>query len=650
MAAPLPKKLVVPFTRRAVRLVFQTLQTSRAGPGIICRHPMTADMLITLCTLAAAALLLVTNLVRSDVVGILVLLSLHLGGVLSVQEALSGFSSQGVIIIAAMFLVSEAIVYTGIGQRIGVFITQHGGTSEKRLVILLMAASGLLGAFMSSTATVAIFLPITMALASKAGLNHRRLLIPLAASSLISGMMTLVATTPNIVINNLLREHQLEPLSFFSYTPYGIAVLIAAILFMAWIGQDLLTRDRNAATRRTERSISELLHGYGIDQRWHLLRIPLRSSLIGKTVAQVHLREEHHVKLIALYRGGSGHSKLIPVVADTVFAPNDLVMAIGEGEWAEHFRKAYDLTVQPLPRDPATGREFLQVIGAAEVMLTPESSLVGKSVREIGFNTLFRCMVIGIRRQGSTITANLSDMLLKFGDVLLVVGAWSEILRLREYRSQYLLLTLPDDYREVVPAQERAPLTLLILGAMVVSMVFNLTSNVVSVLGAATALVLLRCVNLGGIYQAIEWKTIILIAGIMPLALAMQKSGLVDMASTAMLAPLQGQPPIMVLAGLFLTAVLLGLFLSNTPVAILVTPVALKMSLTLDISPQACAMTVAIACSAAFLSPFGSPVNMLVREPGGYGFLDFMKVGIPLVLISMAITLTLVYFFYFHRG
>ncbi len=609
---------------------------------------MTADMLITLCTLAAAALLLITNLVRSDVVGLLVVLTLQLSGVLSVQEALSGFSNQAVIIVAAMFLVSEAIVYTGIGQRLGDFIIHKGGTSEKRLVVLLMAASGLLGAFMSSTATVAIFVPIAMALASKAGLNHQRLLMPLAASSLISGMMTLVATTPNIVINNLLREHHFEPLSFFSYTPYGVTVLIAATLFMAFAGQDLLTRDKKASSRRAERSISELMHFYGIDQHWHLLRIPPQSDLIGKTVAQAHLREEHHVKLVALSRGNSGHGKLIPVAADTVFVANDLIMALGQNERVACFREAYDLSEQPLAQDPATGREFLQVIGAAEVMLTPESPLAGKSVREIRFNTQYRCMVIGIRRQGSTITANFSDMPLKFGDVLLVVGAWSEILRLRDSRSEYLLLTLPDDYREVVPAQERAPLTLLVLAAMVVSMVFNLTSNVISVLAAAVALVLLRCVKLSGIYQAIDWKTVMLIAGIMPLALAMQKTGLVDTLSTAMLTPLDGQPPLVVLGALFLIAALLGLFLSNTPVAVLITPVALKISLLLNISPQACAMTVAIACSAAYLSPFGSPVNMLVREPGGYGLWDYIKVGLPLLALTMAITLTLVHFSYFR--
>ena len=607
---------------------------------------MTTDMLITLVTLNVAALLLITNLVRSDVVAMLVLIVLQLSGVLNVQEALSGFANPAVIIIAAMFLVSEAIVYTGIGQRIGGFITQKSGSSEKRLVILLMVASGLLGAFMSSAATVAIFIPITMAMAAKAELNHRRLLMPLAVSSLISGMMTLVATTPNIVINNLLRDNNIEPLSFFSFTPYGLTVLFFATLFMAFIGQDLLTRKKNAPPRQTERSASELMQFYGINQRWQILRAPVRSSLLGQAVSQLRLREELHVKVVALHRSSGGRTRLMPVGPDTIFHANDLLVTIATPEWIGRFKETYGLIEQPVLRDEASRKQFFEVIGAAEVMLTPESSLVGKSVRDIRFQSLFHCMVIGIRRQGTTTTTNISDMPLKFGDVLLVVGAWEEILRLREHRNEYLLLTLPDDYREIFPAKNRAPVALLILAGMVLSMVFNLTSNVMSVLCAAVALVLTRCIKMSNVYHTIEWKTVMLIAGIMPLALAMDKSGLVGATSDLLLGYLDAKSPLFVLGVLFLATSGLGLFMSNTPVAILIMTMALKLSLALNISPQACAMTVAIACSSAFISPLGSPVNMIVREPGGYGFLDYLKVGLPLLLISLSVTLTLTYFFY----
>lgn len=607
---------------------------------------MTAEMLITLFTLNIAALLLITNLVRSDVVGMLVLLILHLTGVVTLSEALSGFSNPAVIIIAAMFLVSEAIIYTGIGQRIGTIITQKSGANEKKLVVLLMVASGSLGAFMSSAATVAIFIPITMAMAAKAELNHRRLLMPLAVSSLISGMMTLVATTPNIVINDILRDNNLETLSFFSFTPYGLTVLFLATLFMAFFGQDLLTRKKNVPARQEERTISELMHFYGIDERWRILRVPMQSTLIGQAVSQLRLREELHVKVVALRRPTGGPSEFLAVDANTIFQANDLLVLIGSNEWVEQFSEMYNLIEQPVLKDETARKQFFEVIGAAEVMLTPESNLVGKSVREIRFQSLYHCMVIGIRRQGTTTTTKITDMPLKFGDVLLVVGAWHNILKLREQRSDYLLLTLPDDYREIVPAKGRAPVALFILTGMVLSMALGLTSNVMSVLCAAVALVLTGCVKMGNIYKAIEWKTVMLIAGIMPLALAMQKSGLVDATSKLMFGYFTGQPPLLVLATLFIVTAGLGLFMSNTPVAILVTPMALQLSFSLGISPQACAMTVALACSSAFLSPFGSPVNMIVREPGGYSFLDYLKVGLPLLAISLVVTLVLTYFIY----
>ena len=225
------------------------------------------DMLIAVLTLAGAAVLLVTNWIRGDLVAVLVMLTLMLTGVLEPSDALSGLSSPVVVIIASMFVISEAIVHTGLAQRMGEAIIDRGGTSEVRLLVLLMTGSALVGSFMSSTATAAIFIPITLAVAEKAGLNHRRLLIPLAAAALISGMMTLVATTPNIVINNALRSQGQEALSFFSFTPFGLAVLVLAIGFMVVAGRHLLSGKQGGRHRRRERSIVEILEGYDIQQR-----------------------------------------------------------------------------------------------------------------------------------------------------------------------------------------------------------------------------------------------------------------------------------------------------------------------------------------------------------------------------------------------
>jgi Di- and tricarboxylate transporters len=385
--------------------------------------------------------------------------------------------------------------------------------------MLLMGASSLVGSFMSSTATAAIFIPITMAVAEKADINHKRLLIPLAAASLISGMMTLVATTPNIVVNNVLRERGQEPLSFFSFTPFGLVILALAIGFMLLWGRHLLAARRTTVKRRQERSIEDLLHRYGIDQRVSLLRVTAKSDLIDRSVARMQLGAHHHINLIALHTITDSGRAIVPARPESVFHADDLLVVIGTPARIAEFAAAFFLETMELPDDPALRRNFFQVIGVGEVMLTPDSTLIGKSIREIRFYSQFQCQVLAIRRKGATLTTHFADQPLKFGDVLLMGGAWDDILRLRRHRDQYLLLTLPQDYHEVIAARDRAPIALGILAVMVGLMVFDLLPTVTAVLGATAALILTRCVQADSCYKAIDWQTIVLIAGILLLAL-----------------------------------------------------------------------------------------------------------------------------------
>ena len=604
------------------------------------------DMLIAVLTLAGAAVLLVTNWIRGDLVAVLVMLTLMLTGVLEPSDALSGLSSPVVVIIASMFVISEAIVHTGLAQRMGEAIIDRGGTSEVRLLVLLMTGSALVGSFMSSTATAAIFIPITLAVAEKAGLNHRRLLIPLAAAALISGMMTLVATTPNIVINNALRSHGQEALSFFSFTPFGLAVLVLAIAFIVLAGRHLLSGGQGAVSRRRERSIGEILQGYDIRQRVGVLRVTPGSGLIDRSVARMQLGARHHVNLIALHTVADSGRAFVPARPETVFLANDILVVIAEHEAIDRFAEGFELERMELQVDPALEREFFQAVGVGEVMLTPESNLIGKSVREIGFHSRFRCQVLAIRRKGATLTTGFADEPLRFGDVLLACGAWEDILQLRDHRDQYILLNLPQDYHEVIPARSRGPLAVIILAAMVGVLVFDLLPTVTAVLVATAALILFRCVDVDNCYRVIDWQTVLIIAGMLPLALALERTGAITLVTDRLLELFAGVGPMGVLAVLFLVTVVIGLFLSNTPTAVLVAPMAVEIGLKMGIPPQACAMTVAIACSAAFISPLGSPVNMIVREPGGYTFMDYARVGVPLVALSLAATMVLVRLIY----
>ena len=604
------------------------------------------EILVTLITFAVASFLLVTNYIKGDQVAILIILVLMISGVLSIPEALSGFSNPVVVIITSMFIISEAIVYTGIAQRLGEKIIEHGGTSETKLMIMLMVAACSVGSFMSSTATVAIFVPVTIAVAHKANLNHRRLLMPLAVGALVSGMMTLVATSSNIVVNNALQAQGLEKLAFFSFTPIGISVLTVSVLFMIIIGRRLLDKRTTIPQKMEGRSIRDLIQHYNMAQDIYLLSVPPESEMVNRAFINLQLRKNYHVKLIGLQTGGNGKKVMKAISPETIIKAGDVLIIVSRPERIENFINAFNLNNLTASIDITSNKKFLQVVGAAEVMLTPDSNLIGKSVKQISFQSLFRCMVLGIRRKGETISENITDLPLQFGDVLLVSGAWENIMKLKDFRDQYLLLTLPHDYHEVVPAGKKASITIFTLLLMVALMIFHILPNVIAILGAAAALVLFRCVNADTYYKTIDWKTVILIAGILPLALALQKTGVSALVSDFMLQSFGGINPLLVLTGIFLVTVFTSLFISNTPAAVLVAPIAVDIAVKLNISPQACAMVVAIACSAVFISPVGSPVNMVVREPGGYRFIDYMKIGTPLLFLSMVIAILLVWFIY----
>lgn len=606
------------------------------------------DIIITLATLAVAVALFVSNILRGDLVAMLIVITLAISGVLEPAEALSGFSNNAVVIVACMFVVGRSITHTGIAQRVGEAIIKYGGTSEKRLLLLIMAAAGLIGAFMSSTATAAIFIPIALSVAEKANLNHRRLLMPLAAAALISGMMTLVATTPNIIINSALIDHGLKGLGFFEFTPFGLLVLVLCAAFMSIAGQRILSAANTAESHKSDPTIDDLLRHCGIDQNEYLLRVPPHSDLIDKSVARMQLRADHNIILLAVERSASAGARRKAVYAarpETVFQTDDVMLVIGNQDCVQEFAQAFSLQI--LPFRTSQRRAFFQVVGIAEVMLSPESPLIEKSLTETTFQSTFHSMVIGIRRNGKTLTKDISKTLLKFGDVLLLCGAWADILRLRQHHNEYyLLLTMPKDSTDYVPAPKKQKLTLAVLACMVLLMVCNLLPPVVAVLSATAALLLLRCVPINAVYTVIDWQTVIMIAGMLPLALAMQKTGIINYVSEGFINSLSSAGPLTVLGGLFVITAVLGLFMSSSPAAILMAPVAVGVAQSMQISPQACAMSVAVACSAAFISPLGSPVTMLVREPGGYSFMDYARVGVPMFALSLIATLLLCRIFY----
>lgn len=607
---------------------------------------MSLDILVVFSILASASILFSTNALRSDLVAMLVLLALLLTNTLTIPEAFSGFSDPTVMIVIAMFIISEAVVFTGIAANLGNVILKYGGASELRLMIIIMIVVAGVGAFMSSTATVAIFIPITLVVAEKANLNHRRLLMPLSIGALISGMMTLIATTPNLIVNNVLAQKGFEGLSFFSFTPFGVIALVVAILFMGTVGRGLLSRDHKSVQAQKKQTIRQLLVSYGLLEKTHSMRINAGSPLIDRAVARVKVREHYGLQLTAIERKINGEDIIFKASPGNVFEEGDILYFLGEEENCWALAKDVNVTKLTIHVSEEKRKQLLQAMGTAEVMLTPSSSLIGKSLTDLKFQSRFNGLVIGIRRQGNPITKDLASLPLSFGDVLLISSTWDEILRLRNYPDDFLVLTLPEDYRDVIPGRGRIPLVLVILAGMILIMISGLLPTVTTALLTAITLILTGCLKLERVYKVINWQAVVLIAGILPLATALSKTGAASLLSGLMITTMGTMAPVVMLGCVFFITSLVGLFISNTATAVLIAPIAIDVAITLGIPPQAFAMTVAIACSAAYVTPISSPVNLLVQQPGEYSFWDFVQVGLPLQLITLLCTIGMAWIIY----
>jgi di/tricarboxylate transporter len=592
--------------------------------------------------LAGAIALFAWGRPRVDIVAILVVLALMLSRVLTPREAFAGFGDPVVVLIAAIFIVGEALVNTGVVHRLGEAVMKLGGGNETRLIVLIMVLAGSIGAFMSSSAIVAMFIPLVLTVARKTGLNNKRMLMPLSVAALISGMMTLIASSPNMIIESELRGHGLAPLDFFSWTPFGLAVLAAAIAFMlparGLLSKQLVAKDAAA----TAPSAYDLLGSYGLAGHWHRLRVPAGSPLIDRSVAQMkHLYDELGAVLVGFEKHQRGKPQFLAALPETVFGTNDSIFVIAETDQAQQIVETQQLVEMP-PLDARTRAEALQEVGAAELMLAPESKLIGKLLGDLDFRSRYRVSVLAIRRRGEALTTNMVNQTLDFGDTLLVAGDWADIGKLWDDREDFLVLTLPAEYQERLPARQRAPVAIVILIAMVVVMAFGLIPNSAAALLAALAMIVGGCVRLDAIYRIISWKTVVLIAGMLPLATALTKTGAADLMAKELVAALGSLGPIAMLVVVFLVTALVGLFVSNSATAVLIGPIAIDAAQTLHVSPYAFAMTVSIACCAAYVTPVSSPVNMLVMEPGGYAFGDYVKIGLPLLLLTLLVTVALV--------
>ncbi|WP_313025059.1 SLC13 family permease [Pseudomonas lopnurensis] len=602
---------------------------------------MNGDLLLVLFLLAVCVGLFIVNRPRMDVVALLAMVALPLSGVLSVPEALAGFSDPSVVLIAALFVIGDGLVRTGIAYRLGDWLMRTAGSNETRLLILLMLAVAGLGSVMSSTGVVAIFIPVVLGIAARMKVSPRRLMMPLAFAGLISGMLTLVATPPNLVVASELRRAGLDGFAFFDFTPIGLAILLLGIGYMLlarrWLGG---TDDHAALVPR--HTLADLARDYRLSERERRLRVRPGSVLANQALDELQLRTQYGINVIAVERQHRFRNLLLIATGNTELFVGD-VLLVDLASPAIGLLGAYDeLGLEPLHLASSYYVDHARELGLAEVALPPDSSLPGKTIQALGFRSRHKLNVVGLRRNREALQGLLVDEKLKPADTLLVAGSWKHIHRLQGMSRDFLVLSLPAEVDDVAPAASQAPFALLGLGVMVALMVSGLVPNVLAALIGCLVMGLFRCIDMDSAYKAIHWQSLVLIVGMLPFALALQKTGGIALATGGLIELFGDAGPRALLGCLFLLTALIGLFISNTATAVLMAPVALSVAEQLGASPYPFAMIVALAASAAFMTPISSPVNTLVLGPGHYRFADFVRIGVPFTLLVMLVSVVLV--------
>ena len=596
----------------------------------------------TLILLAVAVLLFVRNKVRMDAVALLVMLAFYLSGILTINEIFAGFSDPNIILIALLFIVGEGLVRTGVAYQVSEGILKLSGNSETKVLILLMLAVAGLGAFMSSTGVVAIFIPVVLMICRQMNLSLKRLMMPLSVAGLISGMMTLIATAPNLVVNAELIKDTGTRVRFFDFTPIGLVILSLGIGYMLlirrWLGANGAAENQD----NNQRSMAELIDEYGLRDRTKRFVVRTGSPFIGKNLNELHLRSSYGLNVLAIERWK--HFRPVytmPLGTSEIHEKDILMIDIGQQAFdLSEFCQSHNL--EPAEIKSQSFNEHAKSIGMAELTLVPGSGIIGKTTQEVEFRSRYGLNVVGIKRDGELISDSFSGTPYKLGDLILVVGDWKFIQQMRSRTKDFVVLSYPKEMERVVPARSQAPQALFSVFIMVLLMVSNAVPNVIAALIGCLLLGYFRCVDAKSAYDSIHWPSLILIIGMMPFAIALQKTGGIQLAVQAMLQLVGDLGLYLVLMMLFIFCAVVGLFISNTATAILVAPIAISLAQQLQVSPIPFAMVVAIAASAAFMTPVSSPVNTMVVGPGGYKFSDFLKIGVPFTLIVMLVSVFLI--------
>lgn len=594
-------------------------------------------MFITVITLVLAAAGFVWGRIRADVIALIALLVLTLSGILTTQEALSGFSNPIVIMMVGLFVVGGAIFNTGLAKMIGARLSRLGNGSPTRLFLVVVLATGLIGGFVSNTGTVALMLPIVVSMAAAAGASASRFLMPLAFASSIGGMLTLIGTPPNLVIAEVWEEYSGEPLTMFTFLPTGLICLAAGTLLLIPLSRLLSGEKRkNSTASGNGRTLADIVEEYNLNHDLWRVDVPSSSPISGLTLGALSLRANYGLDVLEL-RVVEGRGLLKNVTqeaptASSVIDAGDMLFIRGPRENVERFVADYGLRIADDNDETRRNLDFYD-IGLAEIVVVPNSGILNETIAQLDFRNRFNINILGVRRGGEYIVDRLGERKVAKGDVLLVQGTWEAIGRISGNTRDWVVLGQPESQASKVTINYKAPVAAVIMLAMIAALVFSEVPAVFIVLAASVLMMLTGCFRrVADAYRTINWESIVLIAAMMPMSFALEKTGVSEMVSGSLVDALGGIGPHWLMAGIYFTTSLLTLFISNTATAVLMAPIAVQSAVAYGVSPLPMLFAVTFGASLCFMSPFSTPPNALVMPAGQYTFMDYVKVGAPLQL------------------
>ena len=608
------------------------------------------QLTFTFIILAVTIVLFMTNRLRGDLVALMALLAFVVLGILTPAEALAGFSNSVVIMIAGLFVIGAGILRTGLAGMAGNLLLKWSGDSELKLFILLLVIVASVGAFMSNTGTVALMLPIVVSIAMSINVSPSKFLMPLSYIASMSGLMTLIASPPNLIVSQILVDNGYEKLGFFTITPIGIIATITVIVYLVFIRNTLLPNEQNRSQSDVNYKLSpkKLAKDYAINDKLFRVVVPSDSPIIGKALADLKLPATYQIYVMKIQRRASEGINLLSMTYQEMAGPtsiiheNDVLYVQGLAPDVENFVMENDLQLEMLT-DNDMQELISKKIGVAEVLLTPTSKLIGETVSKIGFREKYNLNILGINRKGTYLLQDMAQQKLRFGDAILVQGTWEDIDLLSRETQDVVVVGQPHEHAGLAAANGKAWIAGLIMLLVVGLMVFEVFDAVISVLIGAVLMVITGCLrNMDDAYRKMNFESIVLVAAMLPMATALEKTGGMTILSNGIIDVLGHFGPYGVLIGVYALTVVFGQFVSNTATAVLFAPIAMTAAITMEANPYTFMIAVAAASGMAFATPIASPTNSLVMTAGGYKFIDFVKVGVPLQVIMFIVMMIVV--------